>query len=333
MTTYIYGAYGTGNLGDDLLLKAALIENINKDVKIISYGKPYIKNIGEYIDHDDFISNPFKFLSSDDELIFGGGGLFWASTHCDDMLKVAKAAKQVGGSVHVSRIGAQGFHCNTEAVRSLMDISDTVTVRDQQSVELLLNHGVTDKASYLPDYALTLGDYIKKFKDKSTSGSHNSGKLSIGINHSATPFYHDIEHRRKALHIYSHIANKFANEVEFYYIPHTRHFRCIDQNDIINGEHFYVASNGLIKPFAFPNDIDELLELYSKMDGVIGWRYHLLATGKLFNLHLAFLGQPGQHKYGAFASENKIPQIDFNLTTSEIISSFSRWIERIKISK
>lgn len=324
MSYYLYGAYGTGNLGDDLLLKGALFEHKNQDVKIVSYGKPFISDVDDYIDHFEFIKNPELYLRKGDHLAFAGGGLFWAPTHCEDMLKIAKAAKKIGCNVYIKRIGAQGFHCNPEAVKELMALSDSITVRDRNSVDILREYKITDRAEYLPDYVLTLSKYIKQNYPKKAAG-----KIKIGINHSATPFYHDFEHRKKALHIYSQLAKKYENVVDFYYIPHTRHFKCIDQNDIIYGEHFWNSSNGLIRPFNFPETIDDLLEIYSQMNGVIGWRYHLLVLGTLFECDVAHLGSIGGHKYGAFARENKIPQIDFDLTTNQIIQSFSRWVERV----
>lgn len=331
MTIFLYGAYGTGNLGDDLLLKGALLEHANEVVSVISYGKPFIDGLNDYIDHFDFIANPRKFLKKGDALFFAGGGLFWAPTHCADMLFVAQEAKKIGCRVEIKRIGAQGFHCNPEAVKELMKISDKVTVRDLNSVEILREYDITDKAEFLPDYVLTLKDYVgQKFIKKERK---ERKKIKIGINHSATPFYHDREHRKKTLNIYSAIANKYQDCVDFYYIPHTRHFKCIDQNDIVYGEHFWCASAGLIKPFDFPETIDGLLEIYSEMSGVIGWRYHMLVLGKIFDLEVAHLGSLGGHKYGAFSRENLIPQINFDLDVADILGSFGRWVDRLIVKE
>jgi hypothetical protein len=330
MTTFLYGAYGTGNLGDDLLLKGALLDHYDKQVKIVSYGLPKINGLTCFLEHFDFLKNPEKYLECGDTLAFAGGGLFWAGSHCNDMMNVAVKAKEIGCRVEIKRIGAQGFHSNTVAVRALMAIADEISVRDENSVEILRQYDVTDRAVYLPDYVLTLGEYIKNEFPKT---NENHKKVRVGINHSATPFYHNPEHRKKSLHIYSHIAHKYANDVDFLYIPHTRHFNCIDQNDVIYAENFWHASRGLIATVNFPDSIDDLLRLYSGLDGAIGWRYHLLVLAKLFDIDSAFLGSSGGHKYGAFARENNVPQIDFDLNTNMIIQSFSRWIERLIQSK
>ena len=325
MTIFLYGAYGTGNLGDDLLLKGALLDNRGKDVAIVAYGKPFIGGVDKYIEHFDFIKNTSKYLKDGDVLNFAGGGLFWAKTHCDDMLSVAKFAISVGCVVKISRIGAQGFQCNIPAVKELFSLSNDSSVRDYNSVEILNQYEITDNVYYQPDYALTLNEYAKSI----CNYNNLNVKKKIGVNHSATLFYHDFEHRKKALHIYSHIAEKYDGQVDFYYIPHTRHFNCIDQNDVLYGEHFWQASKGKITPILFPSSIDKLIEIYSNMDGIIGWRYHLLVLGVLLGVKPAFLGDIGGHKYGAFSRENNIPQIDFSLNTNQIIQSYSRWINNI----
>ncbi|MDI6814063.1 MAG: hypothetical protein QMD99_22870, partial [Rhizobiaceae bacterium] len=152
---------------------------------------------------------------------------------------------------------------------------------------------------------------------------------AIAINHSATPFFYDEAHRRKALHIYSELSERFSDTVDFHYLPHTRHFNVISQNDVIYGEYFWQASRGRIEPIPFPRTVEELLNHYSMMSGVIGWRYHLQVTATLFGIERAFLGQRGGHKYGAFAREHKIPQIDFDKPTSEIIASSGRFVTSV----
>jgi polysaccharide pyruvyl transferase WcaK-like protein len=324
--TFIYGAYGTGNLGDDLLLKAALLEYKDQDVLVVSYGKPFLDESIDFVEHFDFLNNPEKYVNEGDDIAFCGGGLFWAATHCEDMLNIALYIKNNHGNVFINRIGAQGFHCNIEAVKKLMAVASSISVRDINSVDILKEYNVTDKAVYLPDYVLTLNDFI----DMDSFKQEKSTQIKrIAINHSATPFYHDFEHRKKTLHIYSTLAKEYEGKVEFVCVPHTRHFSCIDQNDIVNGEHFWCASRGLIKSLPFPESVEELLHYYGSFDGVIGWRYHLLILAHLFDINSAYLGSPGGHKYGAFARENNIPQINFDLTTNQILGSARRWINSI----
>jgi hypothetical protein len=331
MKNYIYGAYGTGNLGDDLLLMGAIKEHSGEDIEVVSYGIPYTNGVNNYIDHFEFINNCEKYVRKGDRVTFAGGGLFWAASHAEDMYDIARKSIKNGADVRIKRIGAQGFHCNIDAVRKLMELCSFISVRDINSVQILKEYNITNKAVFEEDYVLTLKEEVNKIKEQKKH-SHSS-KIRIGINHSATPFFHDEKHRKKTLHLYSTIADEYKKNCDFYYIPHTRHFNVIDQNDIINGEWFWKCSNGLITPFSFPKSTDELLNMYSQMDAVIGWRYHLLVLGNLFELKTAFLGSPGGHKYGAFALENNIPQINFDLSTSDILGSMRRWINRMLTEK
>lgn len=317
MTTYLYGAYGTGNLGDDILLKSAYAIHGDEAVAVC-YGAPFLKNPPKWVPHDDFIAQPEAFLKAGDRLIFAGGGLFWAASHAEDMRKIALAAHKLGCDVAIERIGAQGVHMNTEAATEMMSVCSSISVRDVHSVELLKSLNVTSAAVYEPDFALVLDMPARK----------PSAVPLFGINHSATPFFHDDQHRRKALHCYQVLAER-ATDVNFTYVPHTRHFRVLAQNDVIYGEYFWNATGGRVANPPFPNTVEDLLELYATLWGVIGWRYHLLATATRFGIPGAFFGQVGGHKYGAFAREHKLPQINFDLETREIIPSLERFVHRV----
>lgn len=318
MTKFLYGAYGTGNLGDDLLLKSAL-EIHGKDAVVVSYGTPFLREIPNWVGHDPFIENPLEYLKPGDSLIYAGGGLFWAASHADVMLNCAKAARSIDCDVSIERIGAQGYHMNPEAVQQLMALCSSITVRDEHSVQLLKEAGMTDRAVYNPDFALVLKDAPPRNK---------APRCTVGINHSATPFFHDEAHRRKTLEIYSRLVA--ANpDVDFVYIPHTRHFRVMSQNDIVYGEYFWNATGGRIKNPPFPATVEDFLELYAMMWGTIGWRYHLLATSVRMGIPTAFLGQLGGHKYGAIAREHKLPQINFDLSIPEILGSANRFVKSL----
>lgn len=318
MTTFLYGAYGTGNLGDDLLLKSAL-EIHGKDSVAVAYGAPFLRDAPIWIDHDAFIQDPSAFLAAGDRLIFAGGGLFWAASHADVMLNCAKVARSVGCDVSIERIGAQGYHSNPGAVKELITYCSTITVRDEHSVKLLVEAGITDRATYAPDFALVLQDVPDRV---------DWPCCRIGINHSATPFFHEDAHRRKTLEIYSRLAAA-NSDVEFVYIPHTRHFRVMAQNDVVYGEYFWNASGGRIEALPFSSTVEDFLDLYSTMSGTIGWRYHLLATSVRMEIPTAFLGQHGGHKYGAISREHDIPQINFDLGIPEVLGSANRFVRSI----
>lgn len=320
MAYFLYGAYGTGNLGDDLLLRSALQQHSDKECRVIAYGKPYMANAPDHIDHFEFIKEPEKYLSAGDTLAFAGGGLFWAASHAEDMASAAAVAKRKGCDVRIERIGAQGVHCNLEAAKRLCADASFISVRDHNSVDLMKRLSVADRAVYEPDFVLVMQDL---------PGRRRAVRPAVTVNHSATTFFADEKHRKKALHIYAELSAAFNGEADFFYLPHTRHFNVMSQNDVVFGEYFWQASRGRIQPLPFPKTVEELLEHYASMSGVIGWRYHLQVTATLFGIPRAFLGQLGEHKYGAFAREHKIPMIDFDKSTAEIIASAKRFVSRV----
>lgn len=319
---YLYGAYGTGNLGDDAILKGALGLHGKENCSIIAYGRPLLNEEIDFIDHFEFIENPEKYLKRGDKLIFAGGGLFWAASHAEVMRKCAEAARGIGCTVEVERLGAQGVHVAVEDARRLFELSDRISVRDRFSVDLLKQLQITDRASYEPDFALMLQERPAR--------NINKDRITVGISHSAVPFYHDERHRRKALHIYSELSKRYEDVCDFVYIPHTRHFNVIAQNDVIYGEYFWQASKGRIKALPFPESVEKLLEYYAGLDVVFAWRYHALVLATITGASAAFLGQPGGHKYGAFAKEHGLPQINFDLQPIEVIASAGRLVDRVR---
>ncbi|GLQ54967.1 polysaccharide pyruvyl transferase family protein [Devosia nitrariae] len=318
---FLYGAYGTGNLGDDAILKAALEIHGRNNCKVVSYGSPFLRQEVDYIDHFAFIDNPKEFLSPGDTLIFAGGGLFWTASHAAVMRRCAESAREIGCDVQVERLGAQGVHAAIDDAKILFSLCSRISVRDHFSVDLLKQLNVTDRAIYEPDFVLELRDKpAKKF---------NKERIVVGISHSAVPFYYDEAHRRKTLHIYNLIVERCFGYCDFVYIPHTRHFNVIAQNDVIYGEYFWQASRGRIQSLPFPSTVEELLEYYAGVDVVFAWRYHALVLAKVMGAAAAFLGQPGGHKYSAFAKEHQLPQINFDLEPIEVAASAVRLINRV----
>lgn len=322
MTTYLYGAYGTGNLGDDALLKSALECYGKQDTYAICYRKPMLEAPVDWIEHFEFVGNPNKYLKRGDRLIFAGGGLFWAFSHADVMANLATYASRLGCLILVDRIGTQGVNCNIEAARALFELCEEISVRDQASARILKDLQITDRA-------IVKNDLVLYLKDIPIPKSSLVDVTKIGINHSVSPFFFDPKHRDKTLHIYSRILD-LVPEVQFYYIPHTRHFNVMCENDIITGEYFWKASNGRIESLPYPKSVEEWLKQYNELSGVMGWRFHMQVIATLLGKPAAHLGQLGGHKYGAFASENGLPQINFDAPIEAIIASAVRYVRLVE---
>lgn len=331
MKKVIYGAYGAGNIGDDLLLKSALLKhNCNReDSLVICYGKPRLSELQcKLVDQNLFIQDPLPYFGEDDcSLHFAGGGQFWSDLHCEQMLHVAKAMKTFGGSVHLERLGAQGCLSAPETVRELFSIADSSSVRDTGSAQLLESYGIAYNVSILRDYVLDL--------DARKYASTKDEVPIIAINHSDVNFLFSEEHRTRVLRIYKQLAMYYKGRVKFVYFPHVRHFSCLEQNDIVSGEWFWTFSAGLIEPLDFPKSCEEALLNFGRFSATIGFRYHLLVLSKLFEIPSLLLGDGGDHKYGAFCADNFIPHVDLNSDMPEefVMTSCIRFIDLFVLSK
>lgn len=318
---FLYGAYGTGNLGDDVILKAALQTYQNHDCRIICYGKPRINERIEIIDHYDFVNDPAKYLVAGDELVFAGGGLFWADQHIEEMCRSAEVAKGIGCIVRIERVGAQGIEIAPETARKLFNTCDAITVRDPDSVALVNELGVKPTVTYQRDYAFELQGRRTRLL--------RPDRIQIGLSHSAQSFFFDADHRNKAILIYYEIALRCKEIADLVYVPHVRHYNVASENDVIYAEYFWQGSGGLITPLPMPESVEQLTEIYRSLDGMFAWRYHALALATRAGVPAAYIGELGANKYCALAQYYGLPQIDFALPVTDVVESAMRFVKII----
>jgi polysaccharide pyruvyl transferase WcaK-like protein len=318
MVTFVYGAYGTGNLGDDLLLKSALQQHSDEECRVVAFAKPLLRDDIPYITNAEFIQEPGKFLGREDVIVFAGGGLFWSDEHIRIMRSIAEVASSVGCGVGVERIGVQGVNFDVEAARRFFSLASWITVRDANSVNLLRRLDITHRAAYEQDFALVM-DY--------SPTRNRTIRPRVGINHSAVPFVHDEKHRLKALEIYGELSRQLEN-VDFVHVPHTVHFTQSDQNDLFVGEQLQEYSGGRIVPLPFPKFAEDLVDIYSGLTAAIGWRYHLNVLSTFVGIPSAVVCQDDEHKYRAFATENKIPLFDFDNEIEQLLPKLIDFVSR-----
>jgi polysaccharide pyruvyl transferase WcaK-like protein len=318
MVTFVYGAYGTGNLGDDLLLKSALQHHSDEECRVVAFAKPLLRDDIPYIPNGEFIQEPGKFLARGDVIVFAGGGLFWSDEHIRTMLSIAEVASSVGSGVEVERIGVQGVNLDAEAARRFFSLASWITVRDANSVNLLRRLDITHRAAFEQDFVLAM-DYLPT--------RNRPIRPRVGINHSAIPFVHDEKHRLKALKIYGELSRELVN-VDFVHVPHTLHFTQSDQNDLFVGEQFQEYSNGRILPLPFPKFAEDLVDIYSGLTAAVGWRYHLNVLSTFVGIPSAVVCQDDEHKYRAYATENKIPLFDFDNEIEQLLPKLIDFISR-----
>jgi hypothetical protein len=185
---------------------------------------------------------------------------------------------------------------------------------------LLRRLDVTHRAYYEPDFVLALDHQIER---------HQPQRPLIGLNHSAVPFVHDHEHREKALTIYSQVARELT-EYGFVYVPHTVHFSQADQNDVDVGKMFERRSKGVIQCLAYPPAAEDLVDVYSCLTCAIGWRYHLNVISELVGIPSAVVCQNDEHKYRAFAIEQRLPIFDFDAPEKFLIDDICSFLDTIR---
>lgn len=324
---FLYGAYGIGNLGDDLILLGALQHYDLDSVKIVCYGRPAIDIDIDWIDECDFKTNKEAFLKEGDRLVFAGGGLFWADVHIYELLALAQYANQVGAKVYMQKMGFQGWNLAPDAVKELCNIAEVITVRDFYSVQVA-KEWLTDpsKITHSPDFVFSLSKYIE---DKRKANIYKKKqKPKIGINHSNVYFYYDEQYRARTLDLYAQIVSDYSDKIDFVYIPQVRHYNVIAQNDMLYAEFFWQKTRGKIKTLSFPNNVDELLEIYCNLDAIIAWRYHALVLGNILSIPTLLFASNSLDKYQVFAKEYMMPHIDFALSDECILWAFRHWLDR-----
>lgn len=270
------GAFGTGNLGDDLILKAILLKEPNAN--IVAYGAPLLPNEIHYIDNDDFVANSERYIKMASSLDFGGGGLFWSEEHLINMLILAQQAKLAGIPVMLNRVSLQGYHYNKRYAEILLNTVDVVTVRDGYSLKIARDLGC-DRAEYLRDYAFDLLDNysVPAGKDRP------SRRRRVAINFSDTQFT-SINPNDKGFvghiaGIFSELSKLFIDEFEFFYVPFCMHRTHRIEDDLKAAAILSDASGGLITFYDGIRNADDLVDAINSVDVVIGRRFHMQVLG------------------------------------------------------
>ena len=83
---YAFGAWGTGNLGDDAILEGMRLEYGPSLIAVCSHPS----TIPAPAIHNDELINSVK---EGDTVLFGGGGLCYSYAAVRDMIKLAKGCK------------------------------------------------------------------------------------------------------------------------------------------------------------------------------------------------------------------------------------------------
>lgn len=268
------GAFGTGNLGDDLMLQAILKEERN--VNVVAYGPPCLADDFPYILTSEFMARSTYYISNATSLDFGGGNLFWSLENLSDMLVLTQQAKLLGLPVRLMRVGLQGFERNEIYSKLLLSLVDSMSVRDTQSLHIAHQLGRED-CVYVRDYAFELFDEIEFLQ------ASRFPIKKVGINFSDNRFTSmSVSDEQFKLHIsgiFSELARYFEGSLEFFYIPFCNHRSHLVENDLIAGAILWEASDGLIQYSEGISTTDDLIEEVKTLDVLLGRRFHMQVLG------------------------------------------------------
>ena len=299
------GAFGTGNLGDDLMLQAILA--MGQPCSVVSYGRPLLAHDVPYIQYQRFISDPVYFISNAVSLDFGGGDLFWSEKNLTDMLVFSQIAKSQGVPVRLKRVGLHGYDVNKMYAKLLLSIADEVSVRDSFSLDYSKLLGRAD--------AVLDADYVFTLLENYPVVPRMSPILKVGINFSDTRMTSsDAGFINHMAGIFSELASRLNEIAEFFYVPFCIHRTYAPENDAKVGNLLWEASGGRIKYVGDIVNTDDLVRTVASMDILLGRRFHMQVLGYALNKHVVpmveYVGESS--KYSAIAYDHGINPIPYS---------------------
>lgn len=291
---FVINASGGPNFGDETIMEILVSElyAIDKDIEIVSIRKPktYIKvKYGKaLVKIFQSKSSLFREIASmigllkADYVIMGGGGLIQdygleniLKQQIEVRLRLLRIARFLGKKVILLGIGAGPIETKRGKVlvRKILNKVQLITTRDKESAHLLKKLGVKTKVLALADFVFA--------KETSTNETTvrinkitNTEDLKVGV--SLLPLYSIINRQDKInidekavkeiVEVLKHLVKKYNAQI--YLIPMDL-FQ--DEPFLIRIKSMVVSPNIIISKVKSTGDI---ATLYSKMDIVIGSRFH-----------------------------------------------------------
>jgi polysaccharide pyruvyl transferase WcaK-like protein len=319
----LWGAYGAGNLGDDLLLEAAL-RRYDDVALIVGFGPPLVTTDVPLLLQDDFLRTASDWLDADATLVFGGGGLFWSVEHMTAMLRGAFRAKVAGAAIVIDAIGGQGAHMAPGLAAEIFSLSSKASVRDSRSIALLKKAGVdTSRVEVANDLVLSLAPPAR-------TPRKSSSRPVVGVNWGDGRFYLEEPWRKHAMSIFNAVLDEVEADVELRYIPFVKHISSLKDDCIITAEHFRIVSRNRVTVAEFPKTALGLVDAVGECDAIVALRLHALVLAKLLGLPALALHASEESKYASFARDHGIQALNVDnhsqLVAPEIVSFIKRSI-------
>jgi hypothetical protein len=325
---YVFGAYGTNNLGDD-----AIYEGIKKEIGDVIQIYVNKSNVSNSVWYADLLENKYNFSNDADELIIGGGGLFHSRNAIVDYVKIVDKALITKMEVSIQGVGVEGLQDDylIEA-KELCSRCSKIVVRSKKS-QILLQEKLNIKSELRKDFAYNIKE------NSITIPSFENNLPIIGFITGGNEDKESIEKISNIIEFFTVGGGVVAN---FLHIPHSKSYVNYKNNDVVTGEIiwsnisiYHANREGRYKIMPFVSSPQQLLSIYQQVDGIIGCRYHSMIFSEMMKKPL--LGFISGLKTQSYFDENQRDNsrgINFNLPVETLINetkNFIKLMEKIKL--
>lgn len=186
MKVLISGYYGFYNAGDEAILKSIIqaLRQINPDINIV-----VLSNDVEYTKKTYNVNainrwnlpKIYKELKSSNGLISGGGSLLQDVTSCRPVIyyitimELAKLAKKPT-FIYAQGVGPVNSNINRKLIKKVLNKVEYISLRDNESLELLRYIGITKDIQIVPDPVMGFN-----IEDKSDDFSKSEDYITVSI--------------------------------------------------------------------------------------------------------------------------------------------------------
>lgn len=270
---FVVSAYGTGNLGDDAIFTGVKRE-FSDAVQIYANVPSHQPNIW----YADIIENGFPDQFGDHELIIGGGGIFYSEQSTKDLLAIVKRALEKNMKISIRKVGTEYLsYVWAPWAKKVCEAAYYISTRSKKSAELLRAIGAKD-VIVDRDYAYDLTAEDAKIEDVEFPKFNNQRPIIGLITSGNLSGLENVVQIIKFLLTDYGIGDTMCNVV---HIPHTRHYVSPKGNDVVTGEMLWSMIDiyhdfryERFKLLSFPENDLRLLNAYTKVNGILGMRYH-----------------------------------------------------------
>jgi len=274
---YAFGAFGTNNIGDEAIL--AGMRSVYNGVKAVYVNKLTDVDSIYMGDFPPLKQPPFPIDCT--EIIIGGGGLLYTEQVLQYYVDLLRLAKAYGVPASIQRIGAEGIvDCNIQKLGLVVDmckLATSISVRSHKSKEILSKYTVKP-IKVEPDFAYSL--YKENLPQYEYYKEERIPRIGVVLNGMASITPELLKVIRECT-----IKSPLAY---FHFIPHSRPYVSINNNDVIAQEHlwssidiYHANREQRIVLHQFSPFPMHAVNLYQAMDGIIGLRYHSFIFSEL----------------------------------------------------